>query len=680
MRRSAARALGALLPLLAACATSTVGGASANANVTSPTVDVARYGRLLAMADERRVDTVLLESILRTGSSAERAAATLAVGQVHGVVLAPALRTLLADRDTTVAANAAYALGMLADAGSIAALSHALDASPAVGYNAAWALGQIGEPARPAIVAALARAGVARPARVRGALLLATFLLKPVPVEAVRPWLADSSALVRWSAAYAIARPYAPAGVRDLLPLASDTSGEVRAQVARAFSHRAASDSLAALVRAPLATLASDPNAHVRINALHSLATYGSANRALIVAATHDADANVRVTAAQELGSVLDNSRAAWMTAWKADTGFMYRRSLLASAMSQDVVLPATELDDPDSWVHQGDWRLRAAVADAGGSATTILRLREVSLPATRDPDPRVRAVAFAAMAPHADTADEHPWRREFMEYGLTDADVIVRATAIGSLEGHASAAEVPLVLESYRRSEADTLNDARVAAVRFFASAWTRDSVHFADSVTSAIRALPVPPDMLTRIAADSFALLASWHRAPPPPTKPAAWYEAIVRTRILPALGGKLPRAEIVTERGTVTLELYPVEAPLTVENFLTLAASHFYDDGHFFRVVPNFVAQDGDHRGDGAGGPAYNIRDEFNPHRYERGSLGMALSGPDTGGSQYFMTVAPDPHLDGRYTVFGRVIGGFSALDALVQGDHLERIRGL
>jgi cyclophilin family peptidyl-prolyl cis-trans isomerase len=151
-------------------------------------------------------------------------------------------------------------------------------------------------------------------------------------------------------------------------------------------------------------------------------------------------------------------------------------------------------------------------------------------------------------------------------------------------------------------------------------------------------------------------------------------------VRTRILPAIAGKLPHAEIVTERGTITLELYPVDAPLTVENFLSLAAKNFYDDGRFFRVVPNFVAQDGDHRGDGSGGPSYNIRDEFNPRRYERGSLGMALSGPDTGGSQYFMTVAPDPHLDGRYTVFGRVISGFEALDALVQGDHLERIRGL
>ncbi|MEO6209231.1 MAG: peptidylprolyl isomerase [Gemmatimonadaceae bacterium] len=675
----AASALAVCAAMLAGCATS---GAGAGAHAASAPVDVARYGRLLAMADERRVDTALLQGIFRSGSAPERAAAALAVGQVHGVALAPTLRTLLTDRDTAVASNAAYALGLLADSGSIAALARALDASPAVGYNAAWALGQIGEPARAAIVAGLtpAAAQKALTARVQGALLLATFPLKPVPVDAIRPWLRDSSALVRWSAVYALARTYAAAGVRDLLPLASDTSGEVRAQVARAFSHRGAGDSLAALVRAPLATLAGDPDPHVRINALHSLATLGASSKQLVVHATLDPDANVRVTAAQELGSVLDNSRAQWMAAWKADTGFMYRRSLLASALSQDLVLPAAEMDEPDSWGHQGDWRLRAAVAEAGGASPTILRMREVSLPFSRDPDPRVRAVAYAALAPHADTADSHPWRREYMEFGLIDADVIVRATAIASLEGQATAAEVPLMLESYRRSEADTVNDARLAAVRFFIAAWQHDSTHFADSVTRALRALPAPADMLTRSAADSFTLLASWRRAPLPPSRPASWYEAIVRTRILPALGGKLPRAEIVTVRGTITLELYPVDAPLTVENFLTLAASNYYDDGSFFRVVPNFVAQDGDHRGDGSGGLAYSIRDEFNPRRYERGSLGMALSGPDTGGSQYFMTVAPDPHLDGRYTVFGRVISGFDALDALVQGDHLERIRGL
>jgi cyclophilin family peptidyl-prolyl cis-trans isomerase len=106
----------------------------------------------------------------------------------------------------------------------------------------------------------------------------------------------------------------------------------------------------------------------------------------------------------------------------------------------------------------------------------------------------------------------------------------------------------------------------------------------------------------------------------------------------------------------------------------------ASGYYQDVRFHRVVPNFVAQDGDRRGDGNGGPAHSIRDELNPRRYERGAMGMALSGPDTGGSQYFLMLVPDPHLDGRYTVFGRMISGWDVLDALVQGDRIERIRAL
>ena len=674
-RARGALALFVVLPLLAACATSGGGSPSASASV-----DVARYARLLAMADERRVDSSLVRSMLRSGSSAERAAAARAAGQVHGAALAPDLRALLSDRDTAVAANAAYALGLLADTNGVSALSAALGASPSVGREAAWALGQIGAPARAALVASLAPSSPPRDSKVRSAELIALFKLEPVPAEAIRPWLRDTSALVRWGAAYALARPYVPDGVRALIPLASDPDAEVRALAARGMSHRAAGDSLASLVKAPLDSLVRDADAHVRINALRSLASYGDAARAQVVAATHDADANVRITAAQELGSVLDNGRAAWNAAWKADTGFMYRRSVMASALEQDVVLPATELDNPDSWTHQGDWRMRAAVANAGAASTTVLRMREVSLPLTRDPDPRVRVAAFAAMAPHADTAQDHPWRREFMEFGLTDADAIVRATAIASLEGHATAAEVPLVLESYRRSESDTLSDARIAAVRFFTAAWAHDSAKFADSVTASIRALPAPADLLTRAAATGFPLLSSWATAPKPAPRPASWYESIVRTRILPALAGKLPRAEIVTQRGTITLELWAADAPLTVDNFLSLAHSGYYDDVRFHRVVPDFVAQDGDRRGDGNGGPSYTIRDELNRRRYGRGAVGMALSGPDTGGSQYFLMLAPDPHLDGGYTVFGQVIDGWQVLDALVQGDLIQHIREL
>jgi cyclophilin family peptidyl-prolyl cis-trans isomerase len=122
---------------------------------------------------------------------------------------------------------------------------------------------------------------------------------------------------------------------------------------------------------------------------------------------------------------------------------------------------------------------------------------------------------------------------------------------------------------------------------------------------------------------------------------------------------------------------LELFALDAPLTVDNFLTLARHGYYAHLVFHRVVPNFVVQDGDARGDGNGGPAYTIRDELNRRRYDRGVVGMALSGPDTGGSQYFITLSPQPHLDGGYTVFGRVIAGFGALDAIVQGDSLTAI---
>jgi cyclophilin family peptidyl-prolyl cis-trans isomerase len=144
-----------------------------------------------------------------------------------------------------------------------------------------------------------------------------------------------------------------------------------------------------------------------------------------------------------------------------------------------------------------------------------------------------------------------------------------------------------------------------------------------------------------------------------------------------VVPSVAGKRPRATIQTVRGPIVLELFGDAAPITAWNFLSLARSGYYRNTKFHRVVPNFVAQDGDPRDDGNGGPGYAIRDEMNPNRYERGALGMALSGPDTGGSQYFITHSPQPHLDGHYTVFGKVVRGYDVLDRIVQGDRIIRI---
>jgi cyclophilin family peptidyl-prolyl cis-trans isomerase len=115
------------------------------------------------------------------------------------------------------------------------------------------------------------------------------------------------------------------------------------------------------------------------------------------------------------------------------------------------------------------------------------------------------------------------------------------------------------------------------------------------------------------------------------------------------------------------------------LTVSNFLRLVDRRFFDGNRWHRVVPNFVVQDGDPRGDGFGGPGGAIRDEINRNRYGiKPMLGMALSGPDTGSSQWFINLSPQPHLDGTYTIFGRVVGNLTALARITQGDVIRTIR--
>ncbi|MGZ8845948.1 MAG: peptidylprolyl isomerase [Pyrinomonadaceae bacterium] len=138
-----------------------------------------------------------------------------------------------------------------------------------------------------------------------------------------------------------------------------------------------------------------------------------------------------------------------------------------------------------------------------------------------------------------------------------------------------------------------------------------------------------------------------------------------------------GKKVTATIVTTRGSFTIEFLPEDAPLTVDNFVQLARRGYFNGQTIPRVVPNFVIQAGDPRGDQNGGPGYQIRCEINEVLYERASLGMALSGKDTGGSQWFVTHSPQPHLDGGYTVFGRVIRGMEVVDKIARGDTIRRV---
>ncbi|MBV6478060.1 MAG: hypothetical protein HGGPFJEG_00807 [Ignavibacteria bacterium] len=129
--------------------------------------------------------------------------------------------------------------------------------------------------------------------------------------------------------------------------------------------------------------------------------------------------------------------------------------------------------------------------------------------------------------------------------------------------------------------------------------------------------------------------------------------------------------------TSKGQINVELFPDIAPFTVQNFLKLAEKDYYDNTVFHRVVPNFVIQGGDPSGTGYGGPGYSIRSEFSPVKFETGFLGMASSGKDTEGSQFFITHSATPHLDGKYTLFGKVVNTIDVVDKIQQGDTLKDV---
>ena len=657
--------------------------------------EVGLYARLLAMTDTRQLDTALVGRALSNKWRPLRGAATLAIGQVgteRGMAAVARLRALLADADVTVAANAAYALGLLRDTASIGDLSRALSSSHEVAREAAWALGEMGAPARAGITTGL-KSVKEHDTAIH--LLLAAAKLRPLPLADVEPYLHDGHPSVVWAAAYAIARNRAPGGVRALIdleaspalgtrpqhpdrsadalpPYADSATGNqrTRAEIARGLAKSAAGDSLAARAFTVLARLVGDVDPHVRVNAVRSLGTYGPIAKPSLIYATHDYDPNVRIAAAQSFGTVLSADATDLAALWAADTSLVYRSSLLTSAVRAGLRPP-----ELTQWASSPDWRLRAAVASAGGDTLDRAFAMSRAAPLTLDPDPRVRESAYGAISPSASMPLEDTVHALLVK-GLRDPDFYVRATVIGALADRPAAADLSAILASYSQAGRDSANDARLAAIQYVAALWKKDSASLNATSLAQLAQTPVPGDPLERSAGKGIPVWAKWG-AVQPTERPLAWYEGVVRTLVMPVFVGKTVNATINTVRGPIRLELFGTDAPITAWNFLSLARSGYFRNTRFHRVVPNFVAQDGDPRDDGNGGPGYAIRDEMNPRRYERGAVGMALSGPDTGGSQYFITHSPQPHLDGHYTVFGRVVRGYDILDKIVQGDLITTV---
>ena len=341
--------------------------------------------------------------------------------------------------------------------------------------------------------------------------------------------------------------------------------------------------------------------------------------------------------------------------------------------------LRALAAADPEAFLRMlsglgpdADWRVRRAVAGA---------MREV--------DPEAAAGRLAAMLDDADervvpsvlealAAVGAPGVEAALAAHLAASDVVVRATAarvIGGLRGELRdglrpPAGAEALAEAYRAGLGDASYLARAAALRALAA-------YGLPAARETLEAALDDPDWAVRIAAaEVLADLAPGERDYARAIRPApgAGTDYAAPDLVAPSVS---PRIYVETDRGTIEIELAVLEAPLTADNFMRLARRGFFDELSFQRVVPNYVVQGGDPRHDNEGGPGYTLRDELNDLPYLRGTVGMALDWRDTGGSQFFITHSPQPHLDGRYTAFGRVVAGMEVVDALLPGDRIRRI---
>ncbi|MDQ3132717.1 MAG: peptidylprolyl isomerase, partial [Acidobacteriota bacterium] len=277
----------------------------------------------------------------------------------------------------------------------------------------------------------------------------------------------------------------------------------------------------------------------------------------------------------------------------------------------------------------------------------------------------------------------------------LKHKDIIVRATAaelLGDLE--ANKENISALNDAFPKTENDKLNDAALAILDALEKQYKK-LPKGDESILSVLQQFKIAldsPDYLVRRKAIAFLkssdlageIPASFQRARFPSANPKIGAPNKFRTvradyvRAVSRKNGTV-KAVLTTEKGVFTIDLTPEDAPLTVDNFIRLARSNYFNGLAIHRVVPNFVMQDGDPRGDGNGGPGWQIRCELNMLSYERGAVGMALSGKDTGGSQWFVTHAPQPHLDGGYTVFGRVNEtDMKIVDNLVRGDKILTVK--
>ena len=607
-----------------------------------------------------------------------RRRAALAIGRVglsEGVV---PLIEALNDPQVEVRQMAAFALGLIRDEAATDALVEALaDPAPLVQGRAAEALGRIGSTRAAPAIGVMVRSHVT-----------ATFDIDPEdvtypqsePAEAFRLGLyalgelgayeplaqavleeSGQPILWWWPVAHALRALDDPRALDALTTLSG-----VQGSFGVALAARGLGELGDPRAVEPLVALLDPERRGERViaTALQALATLGDATalpavRSLLL--TPGLDRSLLLAATETLGAFESSEATNIFIELVSHPWAPLRAAALHGLARTDpgsFMLMLSGLD-PDP-----DWTVRAALASAlefVESDAAVFRLTFM----LSDEDPRVMPAVLTALARH-----RAPDIAETLFTRLQSADVVVRktvATLIGELQPAGGAERLAAAFEA---ASTDPLYLARAAMIDAL--------VAYGGPIAGETlqRALE-DPDWAVRVRAARHVAEISPPIAPVPPHRPAPVRRSVDYTSphlVSPAVS---PHVYLELDDGTIEIELNVIDAPLTADNFVTLARQGFYDGLTFHRVVPNYVIQGGDPRGDSQGGPGYTVRDELNETPYLRGTVGMALDWEDTGGSQFFITHSPQPHLDGRYTVFGRVVAGMDVVDRIEVGDEIRRV---
>lgn len=636
---------------------------------------------VLAAEDARRYDEALLRRALGERDTLVRQAVVRSLGRLQDPRGLHLLRDLLSESDTTIQADAVFSVGLIGDTAGVSVLLR-LVRDRRLLTQTAWlelvtAMARLGGAEAGQFIADVLAEADRSPALAERAALESWRLGRRAPVAALLPLLGDSREGMRYAAAYSLARLRAPAAASRFLEGLRDPSVPVRATAARALT-RTYADS-AGLSHDQVADLLlraiGDADPGVRIQALRSLATLRlprTAGRVLFL--LEDPVPNVQVQAAQALGEIGGEEAGVELQRLvTGDRGTWARRvEALESLARADT---ARFVAVAGRWSTSADWRDRAA-AGRGWA-----RVRPATPPAAlADDDPRVVAAVLEAWGRAVSGPD--PELLRIAAVHLSQRDLAVRAAAADLLARSGNPADIPRLVAAVRLADRDSSADAAIAALQAITTITRANPAQAEALEQDALASLPRPRDpVIRRWGRDNWpAAMAVWGDPWPIATgRTLEDYRSVAQSLILGAPAERTPIVRLdVDQLGVVELRLFGPVAPLTVANFLRLVDRRYFDGLRFHRVVPNFVVQTGDPRGDGWGGPGGSIRDEINRYRYDAHVVGMALSGPDTGGSQWFITLSPQPHLDGGYTVFGEVASGKQVVARITQGDLIRSIR--